>query len=147
MSIFFELSAIFILVALIFTFFVIYLIRDTHSMHRRCTKETEGVVIGYKQSLAPRHNAFLGDDTNTPITKYTVDGKEYFAHSGFSSTSKLYDIGQKVTIKYNPKFPNESYIKTDNEAEVFIYLFTGVTILCYLLGIIFLVIGFLMLNK
>ena len=71
----------------------------------------------------------------SPKLSYVVNGEKYFYTSNTSSSPSSYDIGEKVTVFYDPKNPNE--IELDGLYSYFGTLaLTGMGLLFSIIGII-----------
>ena len=89
---------------------------------RRCTEQTEGVVVGsqLRTGSAKRGTGIYA------IFSITVDGAEYkLLHTrGYSPLFPKYKEGDKATIFYNPNKPEQFYLKADRFSHVGPMLFS-----------------------
>lgn len=74
-------------------------------LKKGCTKSVTSVVVDMIEKEGTDDD---GDPTITycPVYQYTVGGVTYEKESSMSSSSKRYDIGQKIPLQYNPRDPN-----------------------------------------
>ncbi len=74
-------------------------------LQKGCIKSVTSIVVDIIEKEGTDDD---GDPTITycPVYQYTVGGVTYEKESSMSSSSKRYDIGQKVPLKYNPRDPN-----------------------------------------
>lgn len=80
--------------------------------------KTVGIVIGfeakggYDEDLYD--NYFYDDVDYAPIVEYIVDGRIYETTHTVSSNPPQYYVGQKVSLRYNPKDPEDVIFEFNN---------------------------------
>ena len=103
----------------------------------KCTVECDAEITDVKRH-SHKSKGYNRERYYSPIIKYVVDGNEYGGEADVSSIiPNKYKTGEMLTIKYNPNEPGMFCVKGKLGN-----IKTGV--LCFLLGILFVVFGFRM---
>lgn len=95
-------------VGLIFLFVALCLKISHKRKVANCTVETIGTVVGYEY----KGLGSSGDSQQTwhPVFAYHANGKTIQKTSSIGTTKKLFEIGQRVTVFYNPEKESEYYV-------------------------------------
>ncbi|MBQ8892613.1 MAG: DUF3592 domain-containing protein [Bacilli bacterium] len=109
-----------IILGVLFLGIGIFLYFKTNNLVKNCTVETEAVVVGMKQEDST-------DDVGTsyvyyPIIEYDADGKAIRVTMDKGSSNPTYNVGDKLTILYNPNKTNEFIVKGDMSSNIFTIL-------------------------
>ena len=118
-------------VVFLLVFTVLYLSQSRK--HRVCTGEAAGTVADYL------YKSVNGEQrTWRPVFEYHVAGKTIRKQSMFGTTEKRFQVGQAVTVRYNPENPQEYYVEELESGGQLqkIFLLVGITLL--FLGLILL---------
>ena len=105
---------------------------------KKCSAVTEGKIVEMKLDSQRRLH---------PIVEYQVDGKTYKARKWANITTRVatrnkveyrngYELGEIVTVHYDPYKPTQWYMKNSKEQNVVSIIF-----ICF--GIVFLAVGIL----
>lgn len=94
-----------------------------------CTIESIGTVVDYEY----KGLGSSGDSQQTwhPVFEYYANGKIIKKTSNIGTTKKQFEIGQRVTVFYNPEKESEYYVPevTQGTALGTVFLVVGVLIL------------------
>ena len=92
----------------------------------RSSSKTTGVVMNVEVSQGMRqNNSSVRNTLYKPTVRFqTVDGRIIDYKSNIASSLDNYDVGQNVTVYYNPQFPHEAHIGTISHT-LFPYLIFG----------------------
>ena len=92
----------------------------------RSSTKTTGVVMNVEVSQGMRqNNSSVRNTLYKPTVRFqTVDGRIIDYKSNIASSLDNYDVGQNVTVYYNPQFPHEAHIGTISHT-LFPYLIFG----------------------
>ena len=127
-------KSIFIIVGLLFVAVGIYILKSGDAKVKRCTVETLGTVIDFKEETTTD-----SDGTSTtyyPIFSYKVEEKTVKSKSSVGTSSRRYNINENVNILYNPNKPEEFIIKGDKTSNFLSIIIIIVGTLCAVAGII-----------
>lgn len=75
---------------------------------KKTGEEAMGKVVDFEVSPPTAESG----ETYAPIVSYVVDNKEYTYSSSNSSDPPAFEIGEAVTVLYNPMQPSEARINT-----------------------------------
>jgi hypothetical protein len=70
-----------------------------------------------------------------PIFSYSVNGKKYENKSRIGTNRKRFQVGEMVTVFYNPSEPGQYYVAEDQAAKRGPYYFLGFGILIVIIFI------------
>ncbi|MBT1166882.1 DUF3592 domain-containing protein [Bifidobacterium simiarum] len=91
-----------------------------------CTEITDGIVT--QMILNPADpDEEDSSDTWTPVFRYGVDGRSYEQRASVASSPPRYEVGQAVTVRYDPADPSRYVVEGDNAALI---LYTAITVMC-----------------
>lgn len=96
----------------------VLLMHSAYMKEKACSTETYGIVIDYNRNYKHMY---------TPIVKYQVGDQTFTSGTNTRSNHRPFKKGESVSIYYNPKSPDEFYLKGYDLKEI------------YSLGVIFLV--------
>ena len=108
-------------------------------LRRRCTIETQGMVVALKRvkrrTIRSGYNRDKLPDqaTYAPVFEYVVDGRKIKKQAEISSHIR-FEVGGAITVYYNPDNAWESYVMEDR-TERFAGLFFATA------GLVFVVLG------
>lgn len=110
----------------------------------RSSIKTTGLVIGVETRQGMRqHNSSARSTLYKPTVRFqTADGRLIDYKSKISSSWDNYEIGENVTVYYNPQVPQEAHIGTMKRAVFPYFLFGFVGGLIAFVGIFFAAMGF-----
>lgn len=98
-----------ILVVLFFAVFVlgfcavgVVMIHSAYMKEKACSAETDGIVIDYNRNYKHMY---------TPIVEYQVGDQMFTSGTNTRSNHRPFKKGESVSIYYNPKSPDEFYLK------------------------------------
>ena len=99
----------------------------------RCSLVTNGTVEDYVYQGIGRRSGKLW----RPVFEYRANGSAFRKLSHFGTSKKMFPIGQRVTIRYNPDNAEEYYVEELNVSDILqkVFLFSGVALI--LAGVIF----------
>jgi len=89
---------------------------------KKCQKEITGTVIKFKVKKLKSGNLLY------PIIAYTVGGKNYESTYYFGNNEWDLAPGDRLTIRYNPKAPEEFLLERQ---ESFFQQYSGPLFLCF----------------
>ena len=92
------------------------------SLVKKCKKETAGTVIKFKVKELKSGKLLY------PIIAYTLDGENYQSTYYFGSNEWNFVPGDRLTIRYNPKKPEEFLLERQ---ESFFQQYSGPLFLCF----------------
>ena len=120
-----KIKLIGLVVGLIFVGVGVFLIVRGNTLEKNCTASTEATVYDYRESFDTDSDGASSTYYYAKI-KYSVDGKTYDKENGTGLTYKKYNEGSKVTVMYNPKKPDEFYIKGESLSNgIIAYIMIG----------------------
>lgn len=96
--------------------------QSEQKLHDRCSKKTTGIIVDYDKHVSSSSKSG-SSTTYAKVVEYEVKGDTYEITDKVSTSSKP-KIGKKVTVFYNPKDPDEAYIKGSTKVS------TILTIVC-----------------
>lgn len=100
---------------------------------------TAAQIVDNKESCRIHNNDFARNEeicSYFPIFEYQVDGETYRVQSTFSDTPALYQVGEAVTIRYNPQ--DHAHAELDSKVS----LTENPLLLLFLVGgVFFLILG------
>ena len=86
-------------------------------MKEVCKETTSGIVADYLVKTETRED----EDGHRQekkrwyqIFEYTVDGRTYTKQSDYSSSTREFELNEKVTVFYNSSNPNDYYVKEES---------------------------------
>lgn len=103
-----------------------------------CTVKTEAIVTEVNREV----NLSAGGDSYRswfPVFSYRVNGEVITERSKLGHEKKIFEVGQKVTLFYNPENVREYYVPEENVSvlpKIFIVVggtFTALGIICFFL--------------
>ena len=96
------------------------------TLQRECTEITDGTVA---QMIFNPANSSDDDssDSWTPVFRYGASGRIYEQRSSVASSPPQYEVGEAVTIRYDPDDPNRYVVEGDNSPLI---LSGAITIMC-----------------
>lgn len=78
---------------------------SAHIQEKNCSAATEGKVIEY------RKDSYIGQKRMfTPVVEYQVGNEIFTGEPNAWHSSRTFEVGEYVTIGYNPANPEEFYI-------------------------------------
>lgn len=116
-----------------------FMFYSAHMQEALCSASAEGEVVRYQESRSRRKNRH----TFSPVVEYRAGEEAFTGTANTWTTSRPFQIGEYVSIGYNPKRPEEFYIKgyslkaTYQIGAAFLSVSIGiavVSILCAALG-------------
>ena len=96
------------------------------NLREDCTEITDGTVIQMILNPADPSDDD-SSDTWTPVFWYEVSGRTYEHRYSVSSSPPQYEVGEAVTIRYDPNDPNRYVVDGDNSPLI---LYGALTIMC-----------------
>lgn len=124
------LGTVFILSAIVLLLLMWLVVDSMRAGYSRCTQQVQATVI---------RNEKGSEDTYFPVFEYEVDGMIYTQKSHSGRNPPKYQLGDKVTIHYDPTNPNGFYV--EKEDMIVIGVMTSISGLFMLLGVIFVVVS------
>ena len=98
------------------------------------TEQTEGIVTGFTVRLEQGVD-FGYIEWYYPVYQYEVDGRVYRQESPNGNKEEICPVGQKVTVRYNPEYPNEYYVVEHKTDKNFGFHFFIISILVLMFGL------------
>jgi hypothetical protein len=124
-------SSIFLLICLCVTMlFHVHALYQKYSFSKLKTETVQGVVINikYQSSNKPCY---------LPVYNYTLkDGSNYTYQSAYAYTKDRFQVGESVTLYYNPQKPDEvkpNWYFGDWMYNIFASIFLLLVIICFIL--------------
>lgn len=129
---------IFTAVGLIFAIIGVSLGVSNFNKKSRCTAETSAIVINIKSQISTRRSNHHTRHTRVyaPVFQYKVDGTEYTTDPHSYSSNCNEQIGDVVTLNYNPNNPSEYYYNGDSSIKIIFIVFTSIGTVFTIVGII-----------
>ncbi|MCH5282006.1 MAG: DUF3592 domain-containing protein [Lachnospiraceae bacterium] len=128
-------SGIFYLVSLIFICVSVIISRFRAKKVKNCTCTTMGRVVDMKYEIS-----HVGTDDNAPMSawypvfEYYVNGISIMRKSHFGTSKPAFQIGQPVTVFFNPAKPEEYYVKEEKTSSLLLKIFLIVGIVLGAIG-------------
>ena len=109
------LCAIFVVLGVVFIAIGVNMNAKNSELKSNCTAETQGIVADFAVSGENREHEEDGVDERLyhPIFEYEVDNQTYRQQSPIGKKQKRFDVGENVTVAYNPINPSEYYVPAD----------------------------------
>lgn len=80
----------------------VLMLHSTYIKGKACSAETDGIVIDYNRNYKHMY---------TPIVEYQVGDQMFTSGTNTRSNHRPFKKGESVSIYYNPKNPDEFYLK------------------------------------
>jgi len=113
----FALRIVFVLVGLVFAGIGGFLLWRDKRLEKACTAQVSGTVKDVSQSTS--YSKKGGRRTSyRPIFTYSVGGVEYVQQSHVSSARPKFDVGESVTVFYDPSSPKRFYVLEEGKSTV-----------------------------
>ena len=124
-----------IIVGIIFLGAGIFLFIKSDNLAKNCTKEAEAIVVEMDEELS------TDSDGNTsflyyPVIEYKAGDKEVKQKMDSGSSNPAYNIGDKLTILYNPNKIDEFIVKGEKSSKIFSYALIAVGALITIYGVV-----------
>lgn len=130
-----KIKLIWLAIGLLFVGVGVFLIMRGNTLEKNCTASTEATVYDYRESFDTDSDGASSTYYYAKI-KYSVDGKTYDKENSTGLTHKKYKEGSKVTVMYNPKKPDELYIKGESLSNgLMAYILIGLGALVAIVGL------------
>lgn len=135
-------GVVFVLFSVITIFMGVKTGYDFRQLEKKCTESVIAEVvenIAVKSRTKTKH----GHKTVTtykPVFDFDYNGQNYRVASNISSSPARFDVGEKTEVKVNPADPEEIFVPADKSANY-------ATVICIAVGVIFLIVGILLLIK
>lgn len=101
---------------------------------RNCSVHTVGTVV---DNIYASYDA--GDQRAWhPVFEYSANGKSYRKRSNYGTAKPLFEIGQRVAVRYNPEAPDEYLVEDMTAGKTLQMVFLWVAFGLLLLGAILL---------
>ena len=102
----------------LFSMLGMYFVRRAIYEKNHCKNEVKATIIDLHEGTADRDS--IEDTVYYPEFQYTVDGETFIRSRGRSHGKGFYQIGQEVTLYYDPDNPKEfSEESGDHKGSVF----------------------------
>ncbi len=105
-----------------------FMFYSNYRLVKNCTVETVATVVDMKQEFNTD-----SDSTSTytyyPIIEYKVSEDNLRATIDSGSSTPAYEIGESITILYNPKKVKEFIVKGDKSSSIFGIVFVSIGVL------------------
>ena len=118
----FALRIVFVLFGLIFAGIGWFLLWRQKKLKQVCTAQVSGTVKDVTESIS--HSTGKGKRTGRrrvsyrPIFTYSVEGVEYVQQSIIGSSRPKFNVGQSVTVFYDPSSPKRFYVLEEGKSTV-----------------------------
>ena len=109
--------------------------RDQSLLREICTEQTDGVVV----DIAEETDLNSDDEwetTYTPVFEYSAEGQTLTTRSPFDGSSAGFEIGEAVTVFYDPYDVTQYYVLEDQRPGTTAAVFTWVGAVLALLGLL-----------
>ena len=113
MNVFFILITALVGFGMLFLLLGLFIKRKVSKKIAACTARTEAVVKEINREV----NLSAGTDSYYswfPVFSYTVNGSEVIVRSTIGSQKKRFEVGQQVTLFYNPDKVYEYYVPQES---------------------------------
>lgn len=107
------------IIGLLFLGAGIFLFVKDRNMTRDCTAEAEATVVDMEAELSTESDGFL----YYPIIEYKAGETTVRERLSRGSGSPAYDVGDKITVLYNPDDADEFIVKGEKTSSVFSIVF------------------------
>jgi len=130
----FTLRIVFVLFGLIFAGIGGFLLWRQKKLKQVCTAQVSGTVKDITESIS--YSTGKGKRTGRrrvsyrPIFTYSVEGVEYVQQSIIGSSRPKFNVGQSVTVFYDPSSPKRYYVLEEGQSKVLwiILIIVGVAV-------------------
>lgn len=82
-------------------------------IYKNCTEEATAQVVSYREKRV--YNDEFSHLEYIPTVKYQVNGVWYQGEPAFGAPAHQRSVGNSITVRYNPKSPEEYCIPDDSE--------------------------------
>ena len=112
---------------------IVFIVMGVNTMKLRsylrevCTEQTDGIVYDYRilGTITSDEDGTTDNRTYIPLFEYVVEGKAYTYEADFSESKQRFELGQKVTVNYNPDNHSECYVPEYNDGGGKAYFLIG----------------------
>ena len=112
------------LIGILFLAVGIFMYVRNDNLTKNCTEEVEATIVDMKQEFNSD-----GDSTAQyvyyPIVEYKVGEDTVRATMDSGSSTPAYNVGEKITILYNPNKTKQFIVKGDKSSNIMGYVFLG----------------------
>ena len=112
------------LVGILFLAVGIFMYVRNDNLTKSCTVETEATVVDMKQEFNSDSDS-SSQYTYYPIIEYIVNDDTVRATMDSGSSTPAYNVGEKITILYNPNKTKQFIVKGDKMGNIMGYVFLG----------------------
>ena len=107
---------------------------------RTCKSQASGTIVDVEKKISYDSDGERNGSTREttyyhPVYQYEAGGRTVKVASSFGTARAKYEIGQKVTVFYDPNNAENYYIAGSKAASNFGFIFASFGILCAVLGI------------
>lgn len=122
-------------VGIIFFIIGFFMYRNQKNKEGKCTAATTGKVVDLERGT--RDASELGEVPKYyPVFEYSIGGQVYRKVSGIGFNKPKLNVGQSVTIYYDPERPEKYYAQEykfgKNVGSIFLWVGSG----CFLVGVV-----------
>ena len=122
-----------ILVGVIFLAVGIFMFVRDANLNKNCKKETQATVVDMEEEFS------ADEDTEYmyyPIVEYKAGDRTVKAKMDQGSSTPAYDIGEKITILYNPENVEQFKVKGEKATGIISFVMMGLGVLVTIGGVL-----------
>ena len=123
-----------LIVGVIFLAVGVFMFVRNNRLEKNCTAEAQATVVDMKEEVNTDSDAAT-NYTYYPIVEYTAGETAVRAVMDDGSSTPAYDIGEKVTILYNPNKINEFMVKGAISSKIISYVLMALGALISIFGV------------